>query len=513
MPLLKVQIAAVLGAAALGLSAPANAQLSGIGDQIKRGVEREARQAAEEAVAKTLFPLEEDGASVRRQAAHLDGVNFGAFGDMTTLARTDIGGFRLQPGAWTFTAQSYCLKPGAYERTGGAGLMSGEITGKLAPHIRTILGRAYAHPEVEQRDIQYLLWGVLAGVKISQMNEQAQAAARVLLTQEHYRDLDGGELGWAPPEVTSRMRRELPRSARNALDAQVRLRRIASQPGASYDDLEQVAVLRGEPPRTDDDVPAGRWSWHPDGYHIRYSGQSYRNLTVEIIVGEELTVLRDDIGRIVEMRLPDGTYMRATYDDTIEPYRWRKAKRLAAYAFASVEIGAPDGAGGMQTERIENEGFAWTADPGRRTDAAPLKRYASLDEGVRSDASPMRLAQIRVIDVSEARGRVEAVYNRYDYYTDRYEAATDPVTDEDLDAAVEMEHYREGAETVFGDRSDRIDFIGRTHERLARALARATEIIDGMGEDDAPTYEPSIEVALPSGSGYVQRRGGSGRTW
>lgn len=516
MPSLKVQIGAALGAAALLFSASASAQLGGLGDQLKRRAEQEAREAAKDAAAQALFPLEEDGAATRRQAAHLDSMDFGVFADMTVLDRTATGGFRLRPGAWTFTAQAYCLKPGAYERTGGAGLMSGEITGKLAPHIRTILASAYAHREVEQRNIQFLLWGVIAGVKISDMNDEAQAAARVLLTADQYRDLDGGELGWVPPELSARAISRLPHPARNAIHARNQLRLRAKHPNASYDDLEQIAVMRGEPPRTDDDVPEGRWSWHPDGFHIRYSGQSYRNVTVEIIVGEELTVLRDEIGRITEMRLPDGAYMRATYDDAIEPYRWRKAKGRAAYAFASVEIGAPDGAGGMLTERVVNQGFAWVTDRvGRRTEAAPLKRYAALDNNIRSDASPMRLAQIRVIDVTEARDRYEEVSDRYEYYSDRWDGATRPVTDEDLDAIIDGEHYREGAETVFGDTGERVDWIGRTHERLARALARATEIIDGMGEDDddGSTYEPSEEVALPARSGYVQRRGATGRAW
>ncbi|WP_428409359.1 hypothetical protein [Hyphococcus sp.] len=492
------------------LATPAEAQLGDIVNRAKREVEREARDAAETAVAKALFPLEEDGAELRRQSPQLDDFEPAAFADMETLARTATGGFRLKPGAWEFKSQSYCLKPGTFERAGGSGYRSGALTGKLAGPIRSILANSYAHPGVPYEDIQRLLWSMLAGVEISNMAPEAREAARVLLSDADYRALDGGALGWVPPELSSRARRELPRAARDALDATERLRRAASRPDASFGELEAIAVRSGEPPKTKDDIPAARWSWHPDGYFIRYFSNRYRETTVQILVGEDFTMARDELGRITELRFADGTYVRSSYRTDVGPHRLKKFDDIAAYAFEIVEFGSPDPAtGAMRTHQYVNKGFTWVTDRAPKGAALPqLKRYASLDDGIRSDAAPYIVLAQGGFDWERARDQAE----RAREYRDRVRDGTRPVSDDDLDAIMDQEHYRDGLGTLRDGEGERLDWIGQTHERFARALARATEIIDSMGEDDSdPTYEPAFETGFPPGGGYVQRRGTSGR--
>jgi hypothetical protein len=104
------------------------------------------------------------------------------------------------------------------------------------------------------------------------------------------------------------------------------------------------------------------------------------------------------------------------------------------------------------------------------------------------------------------------MWERGSYYRDRWEGATAPPSDEDIENIQDMDDYAEGIEVATtGDTGDRIDWITQLHQRFARALARATEIINGMGEEDGPTYEPPGESGFPSETGYVQRRGISGR--
>lgn len=497
-------------AAFLALVAPAHAQLGGIIDRAKREVEREARDAAETAVAKALFPLEEDAADLRRQSPQLDDYEPLAFANMETLPRTATGGFRLAPGAWEFKSRSYCLKPGTFERTGGSGYRSGVMTGKLAGPIRSILANSYAHLEVPADDIQVLLWGMIAGLEISNMQPQAREAARVLLSDADYRALDGGALGWVPPELSSRARRELPRAARDALDATERMRRAAARPDASFSELEAIAVRTGAPPKSKDDIPATRWSWHPDGYFIRYFSDRYAETTVQILMGEDFETTRDELGRITELRFDDGTYMRTTYRTDVGPYRLKKFDDIAAYAFEVVEFGSPDPAtGAMRTHQYVNEGYTWVTDRAAKGAALPqLKRYAALDDGIRSDAAPFIVLAQGGFDWEGARDRAE----RAQEYRERWRESTRPVTDEDLDNIMDYGHYRDGLGTLRETPAERLDWIGQTQERFLRALARATEKLNSMGEDDGnPTYEPATETGFPSGSGYVQRRGTSGR--
>lgn len=485
---------------------PAAAQFPNADDLLRRArreAEQAARRQAESTVAHALFPLEEDSAQLRPMVRALDHVNFGVFADMRTLARTPTGGFRLRPGAWQFQAESYCLSAGSYERSGGAGYRSGTLSGKVGPYVRAILASSYAHPEVVRQDIQWLLWGVISGVEIRHMRPNVQAAAAALLTPQQIGDLNGGAAAFIPPELTSRALRSLPAPVRAAYDAQRRMRDIAGRPSSTYGDLERIAVLRGQPPRGGEDVPAGRWNWHANGFFIRYESEYYRQTLVQIVVGERFDIRRDSQNRITELRFPDGALVRTSYRDT-PPLRLPQYRGIAAHAFARIEMQSP-GSGGMRRASFDNVGFAWSHERRRRAEApSPFALFAA-DAGACQDDVP-------VIDVTEGAERAREMWERGSYYRDRFEGATRPPSDADIENIQDMDDYREGIETATtGDTGDRLDWIAQLHERFARALARATEIINGAGEEDGPTYEPSGESGFPSESGYVQRRGVGGR--
>lgn len=469
----------------------------------RREAEDAARRQAESTVARALFPLEEDSAQLRPMVRALDHVSFGAFADMRTLPRTLTGGFRLRPGAWQFLAESYCLKAGSYERSGGAGYRSGALSGRVGPYVRTVLANTYAHPQVSRQDTQWLLWGVINGVEIRHMQPNVQAAAAALLTPQQIADLNGGVAGFVPPQLTAQALRSLPAPVRAAYDAQRRMRDIAARPSSSYADIERIAVLRGAPPRGGEDVPPGRWNYHPSGFFIRYESERYAQTLVQIVVGERFDLRRDSLNRITELRFRDGASIRTSYREA-PPLRSPQYPGIAAYAFARIELQSP-GLGGMRRANFENVGFAWSHERRRRAEAA--SPFALL-----SDEAGACQGDVPVIDVTEGAGRAREMWERGSYYRDRFEGATRPPSDEDIENIQDMDDYREGIETATtGDTGERLDWIAQLHERFARALARATEIINGAGEEDGATYEPSSESGFPSESGYVQRRGVGGR--
>lgn len=506
----RLLLGAALSAAAVPSSAAAQFGVPRPEDVLRRARDRavqEGREAAEGAVARALFPMEADSAAFRPMAPNLDRIDFGPFGDMTTLPRTSTGGFVLRPGCWEFRAESYCLMAGAYERTGGSGYRSGELTGRIGQPVQAILANVYAHPSLPRTDVQSLLWGVLAGVEIRNQSPGAQRAAALLLTPQQLGDLNGGLAGFAPPQLTSRALAELPPSVRAAYDAQRRMRDIAGRPRTTFADMEAVAVLRGNPPNTADDVPSGRWNSHPGGFCIRYASESYSRTTVQIVVGERARVRRDGQNRIIEMSFADGAYVRASYHD--EPFRLDAFPRLAAYRFARVEL-----SDGTQRAAYDNTGYCWVTERRRRAESG--FRFALAHD--RFGGAGLHLAQFGGIDPEDAYERASDIHDRYESYRDLHDAATRPADDSDIDALGDEDHYREGVESLGGDTSDRLGWIAEMHERLARALARATDVLNGMPDssDDGPgggrVYDPSRDVGLPGSSG-VQRRGISGRGW
>jgi hypothetical protein len=76
------------------------------------------------------------------------------------------------------------------------------------------------------------------------------------------------------------------------------LRGMLTSLTAKYEEIERAAVLFGRP-REDKSVqkiPKKRWSYHPDGYYIRFDPNGYSETTVEVYVPEILEVSRDEKG-------------------------------------------------------------------------------------------------------------------------------------------------------------------------------------------------------------------------
>ncbi len=506
---------ALLAVTAIIAAPPAAAQLGGVLNKAKKRAEQEVKEAAETTVAKAIFPLEQDSANLRRMSLLMDNYAPRSFDDMSGLARTATGGFALTPGTYRFQSESYCLKPGAYGRPGGAGYMSGEITGKLAQPLHNILANSYARPDIHRDHIQGLIWSMIAGVKVSNMKPEFQAAAAALLTPQEVVALSGPD-AFIPPELSSRALRKLPRSARNAYDAHQRLRRAAARPETSFEDLERIAIRNGEAPVTDDDVPSGRWSWHPEGYFIRYASTSYRRATAEIVVPEAAEIIRDAVGRITELRFGNGDSVITTYaDDT--PISGRKYRGVVSFPIARVEIRSTDSATGALRIAVADQGGHIFFNSGSIRGATlqnPQFRHASFALPV---STMLWQTPIPVIDIDA----INEANERREYYEERARRMSEPPSSEDIDDLTDMDHYSDGVEAAFGDASDRYEWLIDHFERQNRALAYATSLIETLGEDSEepasdsglPLWEPSGESALPARDGYAQRLGLSGRSY
>jgi len=203
--------------------------------------------------------------------------------DLTGLPRTAQGGFVLAPGYYRMHAQSYCLHAGTYGPGGGDGYLLGPVKGSAKEAVTSILQNSVAHPEIAQHDIQLLLWAIVARAKFEDLDIRLKGVAAVLLTKKQLAGLNRSALS-ALNSVNNLV--GLPGPVRTALEAENRMRGLLSTPGSSYAEIERVAVLGGMAPRGEGsiDVPATRWSKHPDGYWVRYKPNGYSNTWVEVWV-------------------------------------------------------------------------------------------------------------------------------------------------------------------------------------------------------------------------------------
>lgn len=237
---------------------------------------------------------------------------------MTVLPRTSDGGFTLnKPGNYLFLAESYCLQAGTYapgRERGGDGYLYAPLKGPRADIIKNVLKRTYLYPDIPQRDVQTLLWAILARTKIQDMSPHMQNVASKLLTREEIFKINGGALGLIPEELLYRAleRVKMPPTMQKIMMAEAKIRNILSSATYSYEELERIAVLHGEIPfqKGDRAVPIGRWSFHPDGYFLRFFFNGYQKMLVELYVPEKIMFERDNLGRIISISVPNRTEKR-----------------------------------------------------------------------------------------------------------------------------------------------------------------------------------------------------------
>jgi hypothetical protein len=260
---------------------------------------------------------------------------------MEILPRTETGGFVLErPGAYIFDLQSYCLHAGTYAPGRGDGYLYAPVKGPQAHIIRNILKRSYQHPEIPQRDVQVLLWAVIARTKISDMPKKMQLTAAQLLTPKEIFEVNGGALGLVPESQFDDAFAKIPDGIRRVLEAEARMREMLTKGEAKYEDLERIAVLHGAAPLGEGsrEVPKGRWSYHPDGYFIRYFVFGYPHTQIQLSIPGVFDIERDTKKRISLIADRFGNRIETIYDDNINPLTVNEDPGLRGYAIKSIRL-------------------------------------------------------------------------------------------------------------------------------------------------------------------------------
>jgi hypothetical protein len=96
---------------------------------------------------------------------------------------------------------------------------------------------------------------------------------------------------------------------RQIAQAEAQLRQMMTTPGASFAEMERVAVLSGAAPLGEGsrNVPSGRWSLHPDGYYVRYLPSGYSSTRVEIWVPQGSPAVGKEYDPATHIAVPGNT--------------------------------------------------------------------------------------------------------------------------------------------------------------------------------------------------------------
>lgn len=294
------RIAAAMLFVSLGTAGAA--QLGGLGDRLKRHAPTSLLQGR--------APITTSLSDARWADSTKDGFTpREAERSLMQLQRTPNGGFVLQPGYYTLQVQSYCLHAGTHGPGGGDGYLYAPPKGSAEDAVMTVVRNSVNQPQIPQRSIQQLLWAIVARAKFEDLSTDLKGVASRLLTPRQLATLNRSALDVLQGNALTDALGGVPEPLRQIAQAEAQLRQMLTTPGASFAEMERVAVLAGAAPLGEGSrqVPSGRWSLHPDGYYVRYIPSGYSSTRVEIWVPQGSPAVGKEFDPATHIAVPGNT--------------------------------------------------------------------------------------------------------------------------------------------------------------------------------------------------------------
>lgn len=228
---------------------------------------------------------------------------------LSSLQRGPNGGFMLKAGAYTGMMQSYCLHAGTHGPSSGEGYLYAPPLGPYETQVIAVVQNSVSHSEIPQRQIQLLLWAMIARTKFTDLPRDLQAVASQLLTQKQILDLNGGALGFFTEEAMKQGLIKQPPLVQQVMQAENNLRQAFARPDATFSEMERIAVLTGAVPvgPGSRDVPRGRWSKHPEGFWVRYIPSGYTHTQLTVYVEEGSKAIGKEFNPATQIATPSNT--------------------------------------------------------------------------------------------------------------------------------------------------------------------------------------------------------------
>src|SRR5690606_5628753 len=141
--------------------------------------------------------------------------------------------------------QTYCLHAGTHGPGGGDGYLYAPVKGSAEDAVIAILQNSVDRPEIAQRDIQLLLWAIVARARFENLDNRLKLVAAQLLTQRQLASLNRNALDVLNSRELASLTGGLPAPLRAIAQAESQLRSMLTAGGSNYDDFEAVAMLAG----------------------------------------------------------------------------------------------------------------------------------------------------------------------------------------------------------------------------------------------------------------------------
>jgi hypothetical protein len=220
--------------------------------------------------------------------------------------KAENGGYRLQSGLYSMNAKSFCLKGYTYGPSKGDGHLYAPLKGKKAGFVQTIIERYGQKPQTPQQDVQVLLWAIIAGADMNTLGTQHAKTLNTLFSTQELLTYKGKDWlsGVAEKEVFNLKQTLLGKVSpqlEKLIEADNKIKSMVRE-NKTFQEIEKIAVIAGVAPRDMvREVSKGRWSYHPNGYFVRFFPNGYSQTRVDVYVPFNDAVQTDSKGKAVAL--------------------------------------------------------------------------------------------------------------------------------------------------------------------------------------------------------------------
>ncbi|HEY0677281.1 MAG TPA: hypothetical protein VGD17_03305 [Chitinophagaceae bacterium] len=197
---------------------------------------------------------------------------------MMDLPQTQYGGFVLSPGFYEAEFKTYCLQPGTPDPRPRDAYLQSPVTGYRKDIIESVLINSREHPQMDQKNIQLLLWSVVSGSDFNKLSSSVRSDAMRLLTSKQIFELNGGVIGLVKTVSNTT----------GILNANRDMKRLFEMSTSSYENFERLAVLNEPSQIKRTGVKADKWYKQKENYFVRYFPVSYKKVRIQVYVPDSL---------------------------------------------------------------------------------------------------------------------------------------------------------------------------------------------------------------------------------
>jgi hypothetical protein len=193
------------------------------------------------------------------------------------LPQSQDGEIILWEGFYEAAFKSYCLQPGTPDPSARDAYLQAPLGGYRKDIVETVLRNSLDRSDLEQRNIQLLLWSVVSGSDYNRLSSSVKATSRQLLTSKQVFALQGGVMGMVKTFAAS-----FPETGGNNTFND--MRKLFELGTSSYEAYERLAVLRQPSIISHADYKRDQWYQQEGGYYVRYYPESYQRVKIQVYV-------------------------------------------------------------------------------------------------------------------------------------------------------------------------------------------------------------------------------------